>query len=62
LGKLPVGVVDLSQGAFICPIECLGQFFEGMLDTPWEAFAEVVQLTMDPSEPTREVRVRVVKK
>ena len=62
MGKLPVCVVDLSQGAFICSIECLGQFFEGMLDTPWEAFGEVVQLTMDPSEPTREVRVRVVKK
>jgi hypothetical protein len=25
----------------MCPIECSGQFVEGMLDTPWEPFAEV---------------------
>ena len=40
-GKFPICVVDLSQGAFMCPIECSGQFVEGMLDTPWEPFAEV---------------------
>jgi hypothetical protein len=32
-----------------------------MLDTPWEAFAKIVQLTIHPSKPTRDIPVRVVK-
>jgi len=31
-----------------------------MLDTPWQAFAEIIQLAIYPSEPTRDILVRVV--
>jgi hypothetical protein len=60
--KFLVCVVDLLQRAFVRPIECLWQFVQGMPDTAWEAFPEVVQLTIHPTEPSREVRVSVMKK
>jgi hypothetical protein len=39
LHEFPVSVIDLSQRPFICPIECRGQFVQGIPDTPWEALA-----------------------
>src|SRR5712691_8561146 len=59
--KFPVCVIDLVQRAFIRLIECRWQFVQSTLDTSWKAFAKIVQLTINPSEPTRDISVRVVK-
>src|SRR5260221_2486065 len=55
LDKFPVCVIDLVQRAFIRLIECRWQFVQSTLDTSWEAFAKIVQLTINPSEPTRDI-------
>ena len=61
-GKFPVCVFNFLQDPFIRSIERRWQFVQSMPNTPWEAVAEVVQLTIYPSKPTAEVRVRVVNK
>ena len=52
MSKLPVRLIDLSQGALVCLIQRLWQVCQCMLDTCWDAAADVNQLTVDPAEPT----------
>ena len=61
LSKFPVRVFNFPQGAFISPIQRVGQFVECMPNTPWEAVAEILELAIRPSKPTTKPCVRVVK-
>jgi len=51
LGRFPLCLFNLLQGAFIRLIKRLRQFVQDIPDIPWEAIGEVCELTIDPSEP-----------
>ena len=52
IGEFPVCVIDISQRALIRLIQRLWQVGQCILDLCWDAAAQVVRLTLYPSEPT----------
>src|SRR6266850_2269419 len=50
VGKFPICLIDLSQGAFICFIDRLWQLGQDITDAFWGAARKMNELTMCPTE------------
>ena len=60
MGKFPVCLIDISQGALICLVQRLRQIGQCMLDTCWNTAADVYHLTIHPAEPTSQKSAEII--